>query len=253
MFGHLVYFNSDKVIEYDAILLGNEIIEYESIEVSNEKTADANAKVFSGGKKSIENYHGKIIKNDMLTCNKFLKNLNDTDCYIDFVDGIIEYDSNYLARGNIIRIESDILIPEKFDVFKLWDTYKDYFNHEFSTSIDEADYKAFGKMLETKELKIPICINIGDNLGCALLTSSLLKCDYESFENLEGEEVIILAKVISPNKSKEKELFNPLTDFLSLNRFLRRKSNVEEKLPTELSKIYVDRNYVLLEVLAIYQ
>lgn len=62
LFGHLIYFNSGKVTEYDAILLGNEIIEYETVEISNEKTADANVKLLSGSKKSVESYHGKIIK-----------------------------------------------------------------------------------------------------------------------------------------------------------------------------------------------
>jgi hypothetical protein len=253
MFGHLIYFNNDKVTEYNAILHENEIIEYESVDITKEKSGDANLKVLSGGKKSVESYHGKVIKNDMLICNGFMTSLSSSDSYKDFIDGDIEYDSEYLTRGNIIRFESNIVIPEKFDLFKIWDTFKEYFNQELAASIAPDDYKTFGKLFETKELKIPICININKNLGCALLVSSLLKCDYEILENLESDEVVILAKVISNKKKKEKEIFNPLTDFLSFNRYIRRSAEIEKDLPIELSKIYVNENYISLEILAIYQ
>ncbi len=253
MFGHLIYFNNDKVSEYNAIILNNDIIEYNSIEVTKEKAGEADVKLLKGGKKSVESYHGTIIKNDMITCNNFMNNLCDSDNYIDFVDGNFEYDSSYLSRGNIIRIESNILIPEKFDIFKLWDSYKEYFNSELMATINKEDYNKFGKIFETKELKIPVSINIEDNIGCSQLISSLLKCDYETLETLEYDDVVILAKVISPKKRKEREIFNPLTDFLSLNRMIRRIGNVEENLPNELSKIYVENDYVSLEILAIYQ
>lgn len=253
MFGHLIYFNSEKVAEYNAILVESEIIEYETVDVTKEVSGDANLKIVSGGKKSIENYHGKIVKNDMLTCNEFVKNLSGNDSYMDFIDSDIEYNGEYLTRGNIIRFESNVAVPEKFDLIKMWDTYKDHFHKELTASFSSDDLNTFGKLFETKELKIPVNLNIDGQLGCSLLISSLLKCDYEILESLEGEDVIILAKVISPSKKQTREIFNPLTDFLALNRFIRRTANVEKDLPVELEKIYAESDYVPLEILAIYQ
>lgn len=64
-------------------------------------------------------------------------------------------------------------------------------------------------------------------------------------------EVTIIARATSNNLiDMEKPFYDPLKDFMKLNRTLRRTMG---KRTESLVEIYADQNYIMVEVLAIYQ
>ena len=72
-----------------------------------------------------------------------------------------------------------------------------------------------------------------------------------TFEECLDEDLVVVAKIISPNKPKAKEIFNPLKDFFVLNRATRRSMKIEDT--DGLENIYAEDDYIALEILAIYQ
>ena len=75
--------------------------------------------------------------------------------------------------------------------------------------------------------------------------------EYEDLEEFEELEITIVARVTStPLVGKNKPFYDPLKDFMKLNRSLRR--SIGER--TEgLYEIYADQDYKTIEVIAIYQ
>ena len=70
-------------------------------------------------------------------------------------------------------------------------------------------------------------------------------------EEYEELEVTIVARIISSNSiSPKKAFYDPLKDFMTLNRTLRRSMGERGE---GLMEICADRDYRMLEVLAIYQ
>ena len=71
---------------------------------------------------------------------------------------------------------------------------------------------------------------------------------YEDMEEYEELEVTIIARLTSGNMVNSKKAFyDPLKDFMTLNRVMRR------SISDGLYEIYADRDYRTIEILAIYQ
>ena len=74
---------------------------------------------------------------------------------------------------------------------------------------------------------------------------------YENMEEYEELEVTIIARITSGNMvNAEKSFYDPLKDFMTLNRAMRRSM---ERRADGLNEIYADRDYRMIEILAIYQ
>lgn len=106
--------------------------------------------------------------------------------------------------------------------------------------------------LEGKSPKIPILMELDDNLLFSKIDIDKLKIEYVELEDYGNIEITILARVISNNKiSKNKSIYDPLKDYITLNRTLRRQFANDR--PEELSEIYADEDYYAIEVIAMYQ
>ena len=98
---------------------------------------------------------------------------------------------------------------------------------------------------------MPVCMNLDGKTLCAKLHRDCFLCADEEFEECLDDDLVVVAKVLSPNKSKTKEIFNPLKDFIVLSRATRRSMNIKDL--EGLENIYATVDYMALEILAIYQ
>ena len=73
--------------------------------------------------------------------------------------------------------------------------------------------------------------------------------DIQEFTDTD-EEVTILARVSSNKKRADKPFYDPLKDFLSLNRTARKSLEPRDK---SMEPVKVDDDYRMIDVLAIYR
>ncbi len=143
-------------------------------------------------------------------------------------------------------------VPEQFDMIQTIEKFKPMIQEHINSDItNESEKKAYEAFLETSGSKIPIFIDMEDSLMCSKLMSNNMLITYEEFEEYEELEVTILARVISANLiDMKKPFYDPLKDFMKINRTLRR--SMKERTDG-LHEIYADQSYKMLEILAIYQ
>ena len=88
-------------------------------------------------------------------------------------------------------------------------------------------------------------LSLNEQLMCSKLISNNMLVKYEELE------VTIIARIISSGMVKsQKAFYDPLKDFMTLNRIMRR--SIEGRTDG-LNEIYADKDYRTIEVLAIYQ
>ena len=94
-------------------------------------------------------------------------------------------------------------------------------------------------------------LSLNEQLMCSKLISNNMLVKYEDMEEYEELEVTIIARIISSGMVKsQKAFYDPLKDFMTLNRIMRR--SIEGRTDG-LNEIYADKDYRTIEVLAIYQ
>ena len=117
-------------------------------------------------------------------------------------------------------------------------------------SFDESE--EFAALIENKSPKIPLMVELDGDLLCSKIEIDNLKIDYVELEDYENIEVTILARMIANNKiNKNKAIYDPLKDYITLNRQLRRQFANER--PEELVEIFADDDYYSIEIIAMYQ
>lgn len=117
--------------------------------------------------------------------------------------------------------------------------------------MDKSEQDAIKSFFEATDTKIPVLIDLNEQLMCSKLISNNMLVKYEDMEEYEKLEVTIIARIISSGMVKSQKVFyDPLKDFMTLNRVMRR--SIEERTDG-LNEIYADKDYRTIEVLAIYQ
>ena len=179
----------------------------------------------------------------LLVCNEFENVLNEKQ--VDYSDFTIsdQYDISTTPRGYIIKFNGILEIPEGFYVSETLHTYKRFF-------VDESEELA--ALIEGKSPSIPLLMELDNNLLCTKIDIDKLKINYVELEDYGNIDVTILARMISSNKiSKNKAIYDPLKDYITLNRQLRRQFANDR--PEELAEIFADDDYYAIEVIAMYQ
>lgn len=88
---------------------------------------------------------------------------------------------------------------------------------------DKTEQEAMKVFFETNDTKIPIIIDFDDCTLCSKIISKYMLISYEDLEEYEDSEVTIMARITSNNTiSITKSFYDPLKDFMKLNRTLRR-------------------------------
>ena len=74
--------------------------------------------------------------------------------------------------------------------------------------------------------------------------------DYEELEEFEDEQVTVLGRIASGIIREDKAYYDPLKDFISLNRMMRK--SVKDR-GDGLQPLFLDRKYRQIDILAIYR
>lgn len=243
MFGKVIYFDEIKINEYKSALLGKNSVKINQIEVSDDKGIGVNIPIANGSIKANKSYTAEIQNSLLLACNEFESVLSEKQ--VDYSDFTIseQYDISTTPRGYIIKFNGILEIPEGFDISETLHKYKRFL-------LDESE--EFSAIIEGKSPSIPLLVELDNNLLCSKIDIEKLNIDYVELEDYENIEVTILARMVSSNKiSKKKAIYDPLKDYITLNRQIRREFANDR--PEELAEIFVDEDYYMVEVIAMYQ
>lgn len=156
-----------------------------------------------------------------------------------------------IPRGSIIKVDAFLEIPESFDIMQVIDRFKPMFIDSIEAdSMEQSGKDALRAFLgNAKATRIPIIGDVDDFLLCAKMYQENLVSEYEEFEEID-EQVTVVARVSSGIINCNKPFYDPLKDFMTMNRMMRRSMKDRGK---ELTALTVDKNYRMIDILAIYR
>lgn len=250
IFGNVIYYDDKKISEYSSLILGQQSLKVKEYEVLSDKSAKLDLRVIGGDLKGSKKYTAEVQESLLYNCDNFEKLINDRDDFFDFTTK--EFDIQTIGRGNIIKFYRYMLVPQEFDITQTMQRFKSFLMDSISSEIvNEMEKKVFKTFFESTDTKIPIILELNDALMCSKLISPNMLIEYEDLEEFEELETTIVARVTSTSLvGKNKPFYDPLKDFMKLNRSLRRSMG---KRTEGLYEIYADQDYKTIEVLAIYQ
>lgn len=251
MFGNVIYFDKRKIDEYKAVIKGQKNVEVDEYEVSNDKGLQFGLKAFGGDLKASKSYTAKVQESLLYECDEFEKLLEGRDDYYDFTQSS-DYDLSTISRGSIIKMDVYIEVPEEFDYTQTIDKFKPMLlDAMVDDGMDKSEQRAVEMFMETSDTKVPIVVDFNEELMCSKLVSKNMLIKYEDMEEYEELEVTIIARITSGNMvNVRKAFYDPLKDFMTLNRMMRRSMG---ERPEGMNEIFVDKDYRTIEALAIYQ
>ena len=247
----MIYYDAPRVSDFGAIIKGSKNIKIEKMDIVNDKGANITLPAVGGNIKASKSYEATIEESILFDCREFEKLLVGRDDYFDFTENV-GLDIATLGRGHIIKFDSTIKVPEEFDLTQTIDKFKPMLIASLvKDNMDQSEQVALQVFLETSDTKIPVLIDFGEQLMCSKLISNNMLVKYEDMEEYEELEVTIIARITSGNMVNAKKAFyDPLKDFMTLNRAMRRSIGGRTD---GLYEIYADRDYRTIEILAIYQ
>lgn len=250
IFGNVIYYDDKKISEYCSVILGQQSLKVKECEVLSDKSAKLDLRFIGGDLKGSKKYTAEVQESLLYNCDNFEKLLNDRDDFFDFTTQTP--DIKTIGRGSIIKFNGYMFVPQEFDITQTIDKFKPFLMDSISSEIvDKTEQKLFKTFFESTDTKIPITLELEEALMCSKLISSNMLIEYENLEEFEELEITIIARITSTSLvGKNKPFFDPLKDFMKLNRSLRR--SISER--TEgLYEIYAGQDYKTIEVIAIYQ
>lgn len=163
-----------------------------------------------------------------------------------------DYTLETMNRGTIIKFDGNIEVPSEFDMTHLIGQFKGMISQEISSKMSDGEAEVFVNFFEICNPKIPIISQFDTGDVISLIESENLLVQYPDIEDYAIDEVTILARIISNNPStSEKPIFDPLKDFIKMNREMLRQFAKER--PDGMKEIFHNTNYRKLEIIAIYQ
>lgn len=251
MFGNVLFFDSQKVNEYKTILKKAKNLKIKKMYISNDNETNAELSIDSSMIKTSKSYEASIEESVLFECDEFERLLDGRPDYFDSTKSN-DFDIKTMQRGFIIKFDGYIVVPEKFDLTQMITLFKPMLMSSITKDMDNDEQEAFKKFFESKDINIPIMAECDNHLLCAKINSKSLRIEYNQLEEYDSTEVTIIARITSNSDiSKKKPIFDPLKDFISLNRTIRR-TMVNDR-PEGLQEIFTDEDYRNIEILAIYQ
>lgn len=251
MFGNVVYYDKMKIDEYKSIIKGQRNLQVDEFEVSNDRGIQIDLKAIGADAKASKTYKAKVQESLLYNCDEFEKMLYGRDDFFDLTQSA-DYDITTMRRGYIIKFDGYINIPEQFDLTQTIGKLKPMIiNSMIDENMDESEQTALTAFFDTPNTKIPVLIDYQDELMCSKLVSNNMLIKYEELEEYEDLEATIIARITSSNTiSVTKPYYDPLKDFMALNRTIRRGMGSRTE---GLYEVFADRDYRTVEILAIYQ
>lgn len=250
MFGKVIYFDSKKFNDYFAIATGNKIAEIEHMQVSNDKGVGLSSPILSAEIKGSKSYEANIKESLLFDIDNFEKKLEQREDFFDFI--LKDYDVTTINRGNIIKFNGFVNVPIEFDMTHMIGQFKPMLTQEITSEMPSSEAEAFKSFFNVCNPQIPIATQINDNVLISLIEADNLQIQYTELEEYETIEVTILARIVtSTSIDKSKAIFDPLKDFIRMNRATRREFMAER--PDGLKAIFSKSNYRKIEIITIYQ
>ena len=252
MFGKIIYYDKVTISDYKSMITGKKQVEVSEYEVAKGKGIGVDFSSIKADISADKKYTAKVSESALYDCNEFETMLEkrEGDDFFDFTESD-SYDMNTVPKGSIIRIEANISIPENFDLMQLVEQFKPFLMSYVQSDTTDLNERTALEIIfaEAKATKIPVEIDSDDDiLLCTKLPKDNLLIDIQEFIDTD-EEVTILARISSNKKRADKPFYDPLKDFLSLNRTTRKSMESRDK---SLEPIKVDEDYRMIDVLAIY-
>lgn len=99
--------------------------------------------------------------------------------------------------------------------------------------------------------KIPIIVDMEENILCGKLVAENLLVEYSEISEADDSEVTVLARCSSSGMNiQTKAYYDPLRDFLNLNRIMRKQM---KDMPEGFGPLFIDTEYKPDDILAIYR
>lgn len=133
--------------------------------------------------------------------------LQDETIFFDFTQSE-DYDLKTMNRGTIIKFDGYIKVPEEFDYTQTIDRFKPLLVASLvSDSMDKSEQVALKTFFETTDTKIPVLIDLNNQLMCSKLISNNMLVKYEDMEEYEELEVTVIARIISSGMVRAQKVF----------------------------------------------
>lgn len=252
MFGKVIYFDEKKFNDYFALANGSKITAIDHMQISNDKGVGVGTSFVSADYKGNKSYEATIKESILFDINDFEKKLKGRDDFFDFTLYESEYDIKTIIRGVIVKFNSYLYVPLEFDMTQMIGQFKPMLTQEITSTMKQSESDAFNSFFDICNPKIPIISQIDDISLVSLIESDKMLIKYPELEEYETTEVTILARVIANSiVNKDKAIFDPLKDFISMNRATRR--DFVKDRPDGMKTIYCESDYKKIEIISIYQ
>lgn len=145
-----------------------------------------------------------------------------TDEFFDFLTG--DPDPSTLPQMSIVRFRGTAEVPEEFETLSMLIRYAPLFNALGSFGADAGDgSKELLRLLAEGDVCAPLVMQ---GLGIPVFSKAEMACfaggDISILEELESEEAVFLAKVLSHCDGEQVVVYDPLRDWVNLGRSARR-------------------------------
>lgn len=251
MFRSFIYLDEDKLYSYKKLIDGGRVPP-KSISKKRTKAASAGLKGTNISFSDEENITTDIEKDPFWDYDRFELSLSELegDDYFDFISNEGSYDICSVPAMKIFRMSGNISVPEEFDVFNLVESFKPLLLGSIPTK-NENEQEMVNTFLGNAKADIPIVLEADDVAIVGKLNTKCLLEEYTALEEYEEQEITALCKVVGISRQDRVTVFNPLKDFIKLNRAMRRAGNFESG--SGLDPIIIDGPVVKVEFIAIYK
>jgi len=254
MFRSFIYLDEDKLYTYKSIIDGKKSPKLKDIKKTRRKSADFNAFGAGLGVTAEDTISGEFTKNPDYDYNEFEEKLTtvEGEDYFDFVVNSDAYDLTTVPPMKLMRVNGTFSIPESFDIVNLIETFKPLLMGQIEARTDN-EKEALNSFIGNASADIPIVIDFNDIVFFGKLNAKNLYEEYTTLEDYFDQDVSFLCKVVGVSRRDHVEVFNPLKDFIRLNRTLRRSMDSNSKSNIGLEPIVIAGPVLKVEVIAIYK
>ena len=249
-FRDFIYLDTEALGRYSAQL---ERAEKSRIRAKSIKaSAGANLGVASASIEVATERADRIGSSDIELFDDFERRLEDAsgDGYFDFLTD--DPDIKTLPPMSLFRIQGRIEVPEGFDVLSLVRQYAPMMFNAGLIDVGEdgnVPPELVRDVLGNVKADIPIIVVCdGATVSAKLNFDYIAEGDELELEGLSDEEVVFLCKATAHKSGESVVVFDPLKDFMRINRAMRRSMNGAK----ELASISVPGPVLKSDVVAIH-
>ena len=243
-----IYHNEKTISEYSRMIAKKDRVAKKSM--SHKADFKANVGVISAGvgiaSESDFDYQPSFAEQYDL----FEKNLEShkKEAYFDFSDS--DSDPLTVPLGAIVKLEGRLEVPESFEIFQLISKFFPLIrkSDSFGSDVDGLEMEFMSNIFANNNFRIPAIVDCDKVCISAKLKFQYLKDGYEGLNDQLGNDIVCLCKVIRVHNEGEVIVFDPLKDFMQLNRTVRRQVSRDG----QLQEIKFEAPLIEVEMLSMY-